>query len=127
MDFQLKTLSSTQAASEKADALIVLVPSGTLAGKDALAALANAARKAGDLPEKAGKLLSLYRPTGVAAPRVVLVSAGDGLAQQSHGLACVRNDSHPLSVPTGARDMIVQCMSSPPVAEMRRRCSPAPS
>ena len=80
MDFQLKTLGSTQAASEKADALIVLVPSGTLVGQDPLATLANAARKAGDLPEKPGKLLSLYRPDGVAAPRVVLVSAGDGLA-----------------------------------------------
>lgn len=88
MDFQLKTLSSGQAASEKVDALIVLVPPGTLAGKDALANLVNAARNAGDLPEKAGKLLSLYRPAGVAAPRLVLVSAGDGTA------TAIRNAVH---------------------------------
>lgn len=81
MDFQLKTLSIAQAASEKCDVLVVLAgTAGTGAGaaRDPLSALITAARKAGDLPDKAGKLLSLYRPDQVAAPRVLLVSAGDG-------------------------------------------------
>ena len=89
MDFQLKTLTTAQAANEKTDALIVLVAeqpgvdavskSSPVPGDDALAALIALVREAGDLPAKAGKLLTLYRPAGIAAPRVVLVSTGDGL------------------------------------------------
>jgi len=81
MDFQLKTLSTAQAAAEKADVLIVLVAAGSAPSKDAkdaLSALIAEARKAGDLPDKSGKLLALYRPDGIAAPRVLLVSSGDG-------------------------------------------------
>ena len=87
MDFQLKTLTTAQAVSEKTDALIVLVgpdniPAKTVkavaASKDVLAALIDEVRKAGDLPEKAGRLLSLYRPAGIVSPRVVLASVGDG-------------------------------------------------
>lgn len=78
MDFQLKTLTIAQAAAEKADVLIVLVASGSITGKDALSALIAEARKAGDLPDKSGKLLALYRQGGIAAPRLVLVSSGDG-------------------------------------------------
>ena len=87
MDFQLKTLGTAQAANEKTDALIVLVADGgttAMASKsnasDALAAHIDGARKAGDLPQKAGKLLALYRPSGVAAPRVCIASIGDGSA-----------------------------------------------
>ena len=89
MDFQLKTLTTAQAANEKTDALIVLVAeqpgveasseSSSPTGDDALAALIAQVREAGDLPAKAGKLLALYRPAGIAAPRVALVSIGDGL------------------------------------------------
>ncbi len=78
MDFQLKSLSVSQAASEKADALIVLVADAASGTEDALPQLIAGARKSGDLGGKAGKLLALYRPTGVAAPRVVLASIGDG-------------------------------------------------
>ena len=78
MDFQLKTLSIAQAATEKADVLIVLVGAGTSTSKDALSALAAEAREAGDLPDKAGKLLALYRPSGVATARLLLAAAGDG-------------------------------------------------
>jgi leucyl aminopeptidase len=84
MDFQLKTLSTAQAANEKTDALILLVADGAKTAappkSDALAALVESARKAGDLPDKPGKLLALYRSAGVAAPRVVLASIGDGTA-----------------------------------------------
>lgn len=78
MDFQLKTLSIAQAATEKCDVLIVLVASGTPASRDALSTLIADARKSSDLPDKAGKLLAFYRPAGVTASRVVLASVGDG-------------------------------------------------
>ena len=78
MDFQLKTLSTAQAATEKCDALIVLAASGNSPSKDPIATLVAEARKAGDLGDKAGKLLALYRPQRVAAPRVLLASVGDG-------------------------------------------------
>ena len=82
MDFQLKTLTTALAASEKTDALVVLVGSAAtdLSGTstDTLASLIAAARKAGDLPDKPGKLLAMYRPAGVAAARVLLASIGDG-------------------------------------------------
>ncbi len=78
MDFQLKTLTVAQAAAEKSDVLIVLVGSAPITSKDSLSVLAASARKAGDLPDKAGKLLSLYRPDEVVASRVVLAAIGDG-------------------------------------------------
>jgi leucyl aminopeptidase len=78
MDFQLKTLAIAKAAAEKADALIVLAASGAPASKDALSTLIAQARKAGDLPDKAGKLLALYRVDGIAAPHLILASLGDG-------------------------------------------------
>ncbi|WP_213954857.1 MULTISPECIES: leucyl aminopeptidase [unclassified Variovorax] len=80
MDFQLKTLSIAQAATEKADALIVLAASPGDEATGPLASLLAQARESEDLPAKAGKLLQLYRPEGVTAPRVVLVSVGDGAA-----------------------------------------------
>jgi leucyl aminopeptidase len=78
MDFQLKPLTVAQAAAEKSDVLIVLVGSAPITSKDALSVLAASARKAGDLPDKAGKLLALYRPDDVVASRVVLAAIGDG-------------------------------------------------
>ncbi len=78
VDFQLKTLTVAQAAAEKSDVLIVLVGSAPLTSKDPLSVLAASARKAGDLPDKAGKLLALYRPEDVVASRVVLAAIGDG-------------------------------------------------
>ncbi|MDP9931136.1 leucyl aminopeptidase [Variovorax paradoxus] len=78
MDFQLKTLTLARAAAEKSDVLIVLVGSAPLTSKDPLSALIASARKAGDLPDKAGKLLALYHPDEVVASRVVLAAIGDG-------------------------------------------------
>jgi len=80
MNFQLKTLSLAQAAASKADALIVLVGEGAVAGKDPIHALLAKARDGGDLSDKAGKLLSLYHPLPDAPRSVVLVSIGDGKA-----------------------------------------------
>ena len=77
MDFELKTLNRTLVCSEKADALIVLVPEGFAGGDDALSVLASSALNSGDLESKPGKLLSAYRTAGIAATRVVLAGAGD--------------------------------------------------
>ena len=92
MDFQLKTLTVAQAAAEKSDVLIVLVGSAPLTAKDPLSVLAASARKAGDLPDKAGKLLALYRPEDVVASRVVLAAIGDGkLASVRSGVVAAVN------------------------------------
>jgi leucyl aminopeptidase len=81
MNFDLKTLELTAAASEKCDLLIVLLPEGLKPGQDALSALAALALKQGDLTTKVGKHLSLYQVPAVAARRVVLVGVGDGSAR----------------------------------------------
>ena len=78
MDFQLKTLTLSRAAAEKADALIVLFADGAIDGQEPLARLAAEARKAGDFEAKAGKVLSLYKPLAGAPRTVVLASSADG-------------------------------------------------
>ncbi|MBT9512707.1 MAG: leucyl aminopeptidase [Acidovorax sp.] len=83
MNFDLKTLELTAAASEKCDLLVVLIPEGFKPGPDALSALAALALKNGDLSLKAGKQLQLYQVPAVAARRVVLVGVGDGSARAS--------------------------------------------
>ena len=82
MNFELKSLDLTGAAALPCDALVVLLPAAFKPGKDALSTLAAQALKAGDLDTKPGKLLSLYRPAGVACARAVLVGAGEGSAKQ---------------------------------------------
>ena len=83
MNFELKALDLAALANDKSDALIVLLADGYKPGKDKISALIAPIAKAGDLPVKAGKTLSLYRPTGLAAPRLVLASVGDGSAKQT--------------------------------------------
>ena len=84
MNFELKTLSLTQADKSGVDALIVLVSDGlatnaTGAGS-ALAKLVAQARSAGDFETGVGKTLVAYRVDGVKASRVVLAGAGDASA-----------------------------------------------
>ena len=80
MDFELKSLSPTQAAQSALDALVVLVPDDTKAidGKDALSGLIHGISRRGDLEAGAGKCLFIYRAAEVKATRLVLVRAGDG-------------------------------------------------
>ncbi|MDR2852493.1 MAG: leucyl aminopeptidase [Burkholderiaceae bacterium] len=81
MDFQLKPLTLAQAAEQKVDVLIVLVAQGALDGTGALAQWVRAARQSGDLPNKpgpSGPFVSLYHVEQVAAPRLLIVSTGDG-------------------------------------------------
>ena len=81
MDFELKTLTPFRICSEKCDALIILISGDMHSGTDAISKLVALAIKSGDLDSKAGKLLSTYRPPGLAATRVLLVGAGDGSAK----------------------------------------------
>ena len=78
MDFELRPLSLTRICAEKCDALLVLVPTVTVSGSDALSVLIVTAQQAGDFENKPGKMLTAYRVAGIAATRVVLVGAGDG-------------------------------------------------
>ncbi|MDB5731589.1 MAG: leucyl aminopeptidase [Variovorax sp.] len=80
MDFQLEPLTTAQASNRPADALIVLVAEGPVVATDPISTLIAQARKAGDLPDKPGRLLQMYRPPGIAARMLVLVSSGDGTA-----------------------------------------------
>ncbi|HYF20918.1 MAG TPA: M17 family peptidase N-terminal domain-containing protein, partial [Ramlibacter sp.] len=78
MDFELKTLPLAEAAAQKCDALVVVVPEAFKGGGDALSQLVEQARKAGDFEAKPGKLLHAYRFPGVTAARLVLAGAGEG-------------------------------------------------
>ena len=88
MNFQLKTLSLTQAAALKTDALLVLVPEGykpvqaLKAPQDDLNQVLAQALARGDFQTKAGKWLALHRPAGVAATRVLLAGVGEGKPAQ---------------------------------------------
>jgi leucyl aminopeptidase len=82
MDFELKSLSPTQAAQLVVDALLVLVPdakAGKAAG-GALHELVTSATEHGDLEPGVTKQLACYRPAGFKAARVLLVRVGDGSA-----------------------------------------------
>ena len=81
MNFELKTMDVAQAASEKCDLLVLLVPEGFAPGKDALGAVVAQAFKAKDLDTKPGKSLQLYQAAGIAARRVVLAGVGAGDAR----------------------------------------------
>ncbi len=85
MDFELKTLNLAGAATEKCDAIIVLVTESFKAGRDALSRLAGEALAAKHLQTKPGRLLQAYRSAGITAARVVLAGAGDGSGKKVHG------------------------------------------
>ncbi len=82
MNFDLKPLALGAAASEKCDALIVLISQGYQAGKEDLSQLIGRALKSGDFEAKPGKLLQLYRPSQAGAARVVLAGVGEGSTRQ---------------------------------------------
>ena len=81
MNFELKTLDLNAAATCQTDALIILVSAKDKPAKGVLSQLISEARKSGDLDESPAKLVSLWHAQGVSAPRVVLVSSGDGSAR----------------------------------------------
>jgi leucyl aminopeptidase len=82
MNFELNRLDLADVATQKADAMIVLVPKSFKPSAGAVPTLIAAALKAGDLETKCGKSLHVYRAPGVACPRVVLVGCDEGSARQ---------------------------------------------
>ncbi|GAB4397944.1 MAG: leucyl aminopeptidase [Rhodoferax sp.] len=79
MDFELQTLNFDALARSKADALVVWVPPlwQPQPGAPLIEHLCSV-RNAGDLPDEAGRLLSLYRPAALQCTHLVLVSLGSG-------------------------------------------------
>ena len=82
MNFELSRLDLAAAATHKADAMLILVSKTFKPGTGVIPALVAAALKAGDLENKAGKLLHLYRASGVSCTRLVLAACEDGSARQ---------------------------------------------
>jgi leucyl aminopeptidase len=78
MNFELKSCDLADAASEKCDALIVLVSDAFEPQADSLSQLIVKTTKAADFEQKSGKLLQIYRPVDCSAARLVLVSVGQG-------------------------------------------------
>jgi len=78
MNFELLDLDAAQAGLEKCDVLLMLLSSTFKAGRNPLSTLISKALKAGDLADKPGSLLDIYRPTGLACARLVLVQVADG-------------------------------------------------
>jgi leucyl aminopeptidase len=97
MNFELKPLSLNEASGEKCDALVVLVSDTFKPARDGFSVLVGRAIKDGDAQTKAGKTLSLYKPTTAVATRVVIAGVGDGSAKQvrsgiTAALASVKSD-----------------------------------
>ncbi len=82
MNFELNRFDLTNAAAQKGDVLVVLVPKSFKSSGGIVSELVAGALKTGDLETKAGKLLSLYRASGVSCTRVVLAGCEDGSARQ---------------------------------------------
>ena len=113
MNFELKSFDLAAAGSETCDALIVLLSATFKPGKDALSVLVSQVHKAGDLETKAGKSLQIYRPTGLACSRLVLVSVGEGSVRElrqgvAGAVAAVKGNN---------LKKLVLCFSSEPEAE----------
>ncbi len=84
MNFELQSLTLTQAAAQAVDALVVVWPDAAAApvAADGASAAVKAALKDGDWEGPAGKLWASRLAPGVKAPQLVLVRAGDGSAAQ---------------------------------------------
>ena len=78
MNFELKPLGLVDIATEKCDALLLLVPQDFKPLKDDISQLLAQVTKAADFEAAPGKILQLYRPEQVHAVRLVLVGIGDG-------------------------------------------------
>ena len=109
MNFELKPLGLMAVASEKCDALIILVPQDFKPGKDDLSVLIAQALKSADLESKPGKLLNLYRPMQANAVRVVLAGIGEGSAK--HVRTALLAASGAVKSP-GLKKLVV-CFASP--------------
>ncbi len=116
MNFELKSIDLAAAATEKADGLIVLVSEDHVAGKDALSIIIADAVKSGDFESKAGKVLQLYKASGLACNRIVLAGAGDGSARHVRQAVCA---AVPLLKGTKGKKLVVCFAAQPAPAAVR--------
>ena len=82
MNFELKALSLSAAATAKCDLLVLLVPESFEPQQDPLSTLVQTSQRLGDWSPAAGKLLPMYQPQGVQARRVLLVGAGKATVRE---------------------------------------------
>lgn len=78
MNFALKPLDPRSLIGEKTDALLVFLTSDFKPDKDALSNLIARLIKSGDLTAKAGQMLDIFRPEGLACTRLMLLHVGEG-------------------------------------------------
>jgi leucyl aminopeptidase len=78
MNFALTPLDLRSLIGEKTDALLVLLTSAFTPQKDALSTLIGKVIKSGDLAPKAGQMLDIFRPQGMACTRLLLLYVGEG-------------------------------------------------
>ena len=78
MNFELKTASLDQMDNPAYDALVVVTDGVAAAGGGALSTLVRNLRSDGELQDKVGKWVSMYRPATLAVRRLVAVSCGQG-------------------------------------------------
>jgi len=82
MNFEITSLTLAGACQDTSDALIVLVPEGFVAGKDAISLLTAQALVAKDFEHKAGKLLTAYRLPKIQARQIWLVGCAQATPAQ---------------------------------------------
>jgi len=80
MNFALKPLDSRSLIGEKTDALLVFLTTDFRPDKDVLSNLVARLIKSGDLTAKAGQMLDIFRPEGLACTRLLLLHVGEGAA-----------------------------------------------
>jgi len=78
MNFELKALGQDALGRQKTDVLLVFLTTAFKPGKDALSKLIAGVLKSEDLTNMGRQVLDIYRPTGLACSRLVLLHAGEG-------------------------------------------------
>jgi leucyl aminopeptidase len=87
MNFDFKTSPMASAATQKCDALLLLVGTAFKPGADVLSGLVRQLRASGDLDDKPGKLAQFLMPAHLAATRLVIASTGSGSAKETRQAA----------------------------------------
>jgi leucyl aminopeptidase len=82
MNFELKSLPAQRAMSHVTDLLAVVVSQVPKTASDPLGTLLVQAHRSGDFEAKPGQTLSLWRPPGFKASRVLFIGAGEGKPKQ---------------------------------------------
>lgn len=80
MNFELRPLNLDALSREKCDALLVFLTINFRPGEDPISLLVSKAMKSGDFVVKAGQMLDVYRPSGMACNRLTLAQVGNGAA-----------------------------------------------